>query len=151
MYPCLGVTAFVQAEVGNRERARALLTELADQWSQTEVAYGAPADMGIAWLDILGPESWCACYDRDDSEPTVWREAVRALVDEDYARAVELYERTGAVSDVAAAQLYAARKLVESGRRAEADIYLQPALAFYRSVRATLRVRQGEALLAATA
>ena len=151
MYPCLGVTAFVQAEAGNRERARALLTELADQWSQTEVAYGAPADMGIAWLDILGPESWRACYDRGDSEPTVWREAVRALVDEDYARAIEVYEATGAVTDVAAAQLYAARKLVESGRRAEADIYLQPALAFYRSVRATLRVRQGEALLAATA
>jgi tetratricopeptide (TPR) repeat protein len=151
MYPCLGVTAFVQAEAGNRERARALLTELADQWSQTEVAYGAPADMGIAWLDILGPESWRACYDRDDSEPTVWREGVRALVDEDYARAIEVYESTGAVTDVAAAQLYAARKLVESGRRAEADLYLQPALSFYRSVRATPRVRQGEALLAATA
>jgi class 3 adenylate cyclase len=57
----------------------------------------------------------------------------------------------GAVTDVAAAQLYAARKLVEGGRRAEADAYLQPSLSFYRSLRATHRVRQGEALLAATA
>jgi len=56
-----------------------------------------------------------------------------------------------AVTDVAAAQLYAARKLVEAGRRPEAELYLQPALSFYRSVDAAHRVRQGEALLAATA
>ena len=70
---------------------------------------------------------------------------------EEFGHAVDAYERTGAVIDVAAAQLYAARKLVEAGRRSEAELYLQPALAFYRSVGATLRVRQGEALLAATA
>jgi hypothetical protein len=64
---------------------------------------------------------------------------------------VEIYEQTGARMDVAAVQLHAARKLVEAGRRAEADLYLHPALAFYRAVGATRRVQQGEALLAATA
>jgi tetratricopeptide (TPR) repeat protein len=82
---------------------------------------------------------------------TAWLEGGRALADGDYSRAIEIYERAGAVPDVAAAQLYAARKLVEAGRRAEADVYLQPALAFYRGVGASRRVRQGEALLAATA
>jgi hypothetical protein len=82
---------------------------------------------------------------------TGWREAALALADDDYPRAIEVYEATGAVTDVAAAQLYAARKLVEGGRRTEADAYLQPSLSFYRSVRATHRVRQGDALLAATA
>jgi class 3 adenylate cyclase len=82
---------------------------------------------------------------------TKWLEAARALADGDFRHAVEIYEITDAMSDTAAAQLYAARKLVEAGRRAEAELYLQPALAFYRSVRATGRVRRAEALLAATA
>jgi hypothetical protein len=63
----------------------------------------------------------------------------------------ELRAGNPAVIDVAVERLYAARKLVEAGRRSEADTYLQPALALYRSIGATLRVRQGEALLAATA
>ena len=40
---------------------------------------------------------------------------------------------------------------VADGRRAEADVQLQKALAFYRSVGATRYIREGEALLAATA
>jgi hypothetical protein len=144
------VTAFVQAEAGITQRARALLLELADAWAERELAYGAPADMAITWLETLGAESWRERYDTDSAVATAWREAAPALAD-DYPRAIEVYEATGAVTDVAAAQLYAARKLVEGGRRAEADAYLQPSLSFYRSLRATHRVRQGEALLAATA
>jgi class 3 adenylate cyclase/tetratricopeptide (TPR) repeat protein len=151
IYPALATTAFVQAEAGNARRTRELLLELADQWSEIEIAYGAPADMAIAWLESLGHDRWRQCYDRPNASQTAWLTAVRALIDEDYARAIDVYERTGAVTDVAAAQLYAARKLVEAGRRAEADLYLQPALSFFRSVRATRRVRQGEALLAASA
>jgi len=41
--------------------------------------------------------------------------------------------------------------LVEEGRRAEADEHLRRALAFYRSVRATRYIREGETLLAASA
>jgi class 3 adenylate cyclase/tetratricopeptide (TPR) repeat protein len=151
MYPALAITAFVKAEAGDRESARALLLELADRWSEREISYGAPADMAIAWLEHLGGDLWRERYDTPDASPTAWLLAVRALIDEDYARAVEVYESTGAVTDVAAAQLYAARKLVDAGRRAEAELYLQPALSFFRSVRATRRVRQGESLLAATA
>ena len=141
----------VQAEVGNVDRARELLLELADQWSQREVAYGAPADMAIAWLETLGPESWRERYDRDPTVRNAWWQAVSALVDEDYPRSIAVYETTGAVTDVAAARLYAARKLLEVGRRSEAELYLQPALSFFRSVRAARRVRQGEALFAASA
>jgi hypothetical protein len=49
------------------------------------------------------------------------------------------------------ARMSAAQLLVEQGRRAEADEQLQRALAFYRSVGASLYVRQGESLLAASA
>jgi class 3 adenylate cyclase len=151
MYPALGVSAFVHAEAGDHDRATALLRELADLWAEREVAFGAPCDMVVAWLDHLGVDVWRAKYDHDDAVPTVWLEGARALVKQDFARAVQVYERTGAVIDVAAAQLYAARKLVEAGRRAEADLYLQPALALYRSLGATSRIRQTEALLAASA
>jgi class 3 adenylate cyclase/tetratricopeptide (TPR) repeat protein len=151
MYPALAVSAFVHAEAGDRDRATELLTELADRWSEREMAYGAPCDMAVVWFDRLGTDVWRQKYDHDAAVQTAWLEAGRALADEDFVHAVEVYERTGAVIDVAAAQLYAARKLVESGRRAEADAYLHPALSLYRSLGATQRVRQGEALLAASA
>ena len=48
-------------------------------------------------------------------------------------------------------RLRAAESLVAQGRRAEADVQLQKARAFYRSVGATRFIREGEALLAATA
>ena len=151
MYPALAFTALVHAETGDSETATALLTELAERWSEVEIAYGAPADMVIVFLDHLGADVWRAKYDGDAAEQTPWLEAARALADEDFRRAIEVYERAGAVPDVAAVQLYAARKLVDAGRRREADLYLAPALSFYRSVGATRRVRQGEALLAASA
>ena len=51
----------------------------------------------------------------------------------------------------ACCRLCAAEAYVAQGRRAEADEQLRPALAFYRSVGATRYVREGEALLAASA
>jgi class 3 adenylate cyclase len=41
--------------------------------------------------------------------------------------------------------------LVTHGRRADADVQLQQALAFYRRAEATFFIRRGEALLAASA
>jgi hypothetical protein len=42
-------------------------------------------------------------------------------------------------------------RLIEQDRRAEADVELQRALAFYRSVGATRYIRQAEGLLAESA
>jgi hypothetical protein len=55
----------------------------------------------------------------------------------------------GSLPDEALARLRAADKLVADGRRAEADEQLGRALAFFRSVGATVYVREAEALLAA--
>jgi hypothetical protein len=57
----------------------------------------------------------------------------------------------GIVTNEAFFRLRAAEQLVDEGRRAEADEQLRRALAFYRSVGATRYVREGEALLAASA
>jgi hypothetical protein len=62
-----------------------------------------------------------------------------------------VYGRIGALPDEAYARLRAARALVEHGRRAEADLQLERSLAFFRRAGATAYVREGEALLAASA
>jgi len=149
VYPALAVTGFVHGEAGDAVRASQLFREMASMWAEREVAYGAPCDMVVAWFDYLGVDVWRDKYSAHD--PTPWLEAGRALAAEDFVTAVDIYEETGAIIDVAAAQLYAARKLVEAGRRAEAEGYLQPALSRYRSLGAKHRVRKGESLLAATA
>jgi class 3 adenylate cyclase/tetratricopeptide (TPR) repeat protein len=78
--------------------------------------------------------------------------AAEALARGDYSRAAELYAEIGARPNEAYTRLRAAGQLVGGGRRKEADdAQLQSALAFWRSVGATRYVREGEALLAATA
>jgi hypothetical protein len=109
LYPALAVSAFVRSELGEPDAARELLRELADNWAEKEVSYGAPADTVLLWFQYLGLDSWRAQYDTSDVYPTAWLRGGRALADEDFAGAVEIYEQTGARMDVAAAQLYAAR------------------------------------------
>jgi tetratricopeptide (TPR) repeat protein len=80
-----------------------------------------------------------------------WAEAARLVLGGDFMGAAEVYAAMGSLPDEADARLRAARSLVDAGSRAEADAQLQRALAFYRSVGATRYLRQGEALLAASA
>jgi hypothetical protein len=57
----------------------------------------------------------------------------------------------GAVSSEASARLLLAGALLQEHRRSEADVELQRALTFYRSVGATRYIREGEALRAESA
>jgi tetratricopeptide (TPR) repeat protein len=82
---------------------------------------------------------------------TRWFEVVRAYVAGDFAAAAEILVQTGSKPEEAEARLRAAERLVAEGRRAEADEQLRQAIDFYRSVRATRYIREGEALLAASA
>ena len=69
----------------------------------------------------------------------------------DLSGAADLLGEIGAVAQEAFLRLKSAEQLVHAGRRAEADEELSRALAFYRAVGATRHVREGEALLAASA
>ena len=80
-----------------------------------------------------------------------WIRAARAVAVGDLAVAAEIFEGIGARAHEAFYRLRTAEQLVSEGRRAEADQQLGSALAFYRSVRATHYIREGEALLAASA
>jgi predicted negative regulator of RcsB-dependent stress response len=68
-----------------------------------------------------------------------------------WAEAADAYAEMGARPFGALAALRAAEAYVSEGRRAEADEQLSSALEFWRSVGAKRYVREGEALLAASA
>jgi hypothetical protein len=80
-----------------------------------------------------------------------FRDAAWSLVEGEPAEAADTLFETGHLDDEAAARLRAAEKLLEEGRRAEADVQLEKALAFYRSVDATRYLAKAESLLAESA
>ena len=100
-------------------------------------------------MKALGRASELRTFLEDFPRPTRWHGAALAILDGDYARAADLLDELGIVSLSAEARLNAATAFAASGRQAEADAQLRPALEFFRSVGATRYVREAEALLAA--
>jgi class 3 adenylate cyclase/tetratricopeptide (TPR) repeat protein len=144
-----GARAFCPTD---RRQADELAREFFAEWRST--AWRMPAE----WLADLGAA--LAVVDRLDelmeaaegvSVRTPWLEAAIALASGEFLRAAEIYNAIGHVPDEAYARLRAAEALVGEGRRAEADAELERALVFWRSVGATAYIREGEALLAASA
>jgi tetratricopeptide (TPR) repeat protein len=148
----LGVT-FVSMTIGNEARARqlfdeslALLGELGQLgWAATELGWLAR----VAWK--LGRSDEFLAAVKDEPLQTPWLLAARAIAEGDFVRAADIYAEIGDTPAEAFSRLGAAEALLAEGRRAEADEQLRPALAFFRSVRASRYVREGEALLAASA
>jgi class 3 adenylate cyclase/tetratricopeptide (TPR) repeat protein len=87
-----------------------------------------------------------------DARPEVpWHQIAAAIVRGDLESAAKRLHELQIAPLEAAVRLLAAERLAAGGRRAEADAQLHDALAFYRSVGATRYIREGEALLAASA
>ncbi len=84
----------------------------------------------------------------DDS---LWVRAAASFAAGDLRRAADICGVMGAVTEEARDRLWLAESLIKQNRRAEADIELQRALAFYRSVGATRYVLEAETLLAVSA
>lgn len=82
---------------------------------------------------------------------TPWVEAARAYATGRLARAADVLDEIGDCSTAAYVRLRAAEQLLAERHRAEGDEQLRRALAFYHSVGATRYVREGEALLRASA
>jgi hypothetical protein len=75
-----------------------------------------------------------------------WHEAALAIVERDYRRAAEIYERVGARPAEAEARLDAADSLIHRGEIEEGDRELERSLAFWRSVGATAEIAKAESL-----
>jgi tetratricopeptide (TPR) repeat protein len=153
MWPALSVGARVFA-YSDSQKASDHVNEVLSQWKA--LAFAVPlasdwlGDLAIA-LDALGRAGELVEAAAAAKSIYPWLEAAAAYAAGDFAGAGDVYGRIGALPEEGYARLRAARALVERGRRAEADLQLERSLAFFRSAGATAYVREGEALLAASA
>jgi class 3 adenylate cyclase len=148
--PILAVAARQRHRHGARVEALQLLDEVEDvmrgttgagyQWDHPFVLAFAHLDARERYRPLLaaGP-------------PNPWVEAALAVCDRNSKRAVELYEGFGAVTLAAEVRLIAAAELNAQGNGAEAAAQAAHAAAFFASVGASMRVRDAEEHLSATA
>jgi hypothetical protein len=145
--PALVYAALISYEQGQRDEADSYVTEvLADP---THTFLNLQTVELATVTKALGRPTELRGFLEDFPRPTRWHGAALAILDGDYARAADLLDELGMVSLSAHARLNAATAFAASGRQAEADVQLRPALEFFRSVGATRYVRQAEAVLAA--
>ena len=147
LYPAVALSCCVLAEAGRVEEGRQLFDEL--------IAAGPRAflnwDSDLIWAPVL--------LDRRDEMRAVlptplhtpWLRAAKAVLDGDFRQAAVIFDSIGDTVSAAIARLRNAAELLNTGHRADADQPLQEALAFFRSVGAKRFVREGEALLDASA
>jgi hypothetical protein len=140
--------------VTDRGRAERLASELFSEWERHGLGIGADSgwlpDLAVALVALGGTSELPALLERSRVK-TRWRSAAAAYVSGDFAIAADTYSAMGALPEEAEARLRAAEALVREGRRAEADDELNRSLAFWRSVGASAYVREGEALMVASA
>jgi class 3 adenylate cyclase len=152
LHDALSRWARVMVEVGRLEEASAALDELlaladADHSSE-ELEGNLPATEAARRLGRA--EEIRGRLEEKRSSANAWHEAILAYLRGDFRAAADRYRTIGTLDREARVRLAAAEALVAEGRDAEANIELERALAFFRSVGATRYVREAEALLAPT-
>jgi tetratricopeptide (TPR) repeat protein len=153
LHPALAFAAFAFASVDRDRDAEPLVDELLalDVAGLRQVPAASPV-FDLVWVvSALGRSAELLHGLEHTNVPSPWTEAAAEIARGEYDRAADIYSEMGMVPNEAYTRLRAAEHLVREGRRAEADEQLTRALAFYRSVRATRYIREGEALLAASA
>jgi class 3 adenylate cyclase/tetratricopeptide (TPR) repeat protein len=148
-----GIAAVTFLSAGNQTRAGETLDEiLAEVRRLPQIGFGAVWAHGWAWVAwVLGRTEELLAALEDEPLQTPWVESARAIAVGDFRRGADILAGIGRPAFEMFYRLRAAEVLAAEGRRAEADEQLRPALAFYRGVGATRYVREGEALLAASA
>jgi thioredoxin-like negative regulator of GroEL len=133
---------------GRQEGAGEVADELLASWRETEPR-GAAAALEMAWVlrALRRNPEYLELLERQ-ARVTRWFEAGRCVASGDLVGAADRCAEIGSRPDEAYGRLQAAEALLAEGRRHEADEQLRPALAFYRSVRATRYIGEAEALLA---
>jgi tetratricopeptide (TPR) repeat protein len=143
--------AEVLLEAGRSVEASVLADEALEFGDRLVLLANDLAMVDAAWLmlDLGRAQAYSVLL--SDAVEVPWVEAAAAVCAGEFLRAADVLAEIGYRPGEAYARLRAAKQLVEDGRRAEADVELQRALAFWREVGATRYVREGEALLAASA
>ena len=153
LHPDLSRAALIFQSTSNEQRADETLSEALEGLRELHRFGFAANDLpSLAWVAVMrGREPELIELVERESFVSPWLRATAAVLAHDFRGAAEIYAEMGSPAHDAFYRLRAAEQLVAEGRRAEADEQLRPALAFYRSVGATRYVREGEALLAASA
>ena len=143
----------VHAETGDEGNARALFDEaLARLEELPQLGFGVFYAHNLAWFGrVFDRETEVDALFSATPMKSRWLDAGRAVLADDLLGATAILADIDAPTFEAFFRLRFAEQLLSRGRRAEADEPLHAALGFYRRVRATRYVREGEALLAATA
>ena len=148
LQPALGCHIRVDLARGRVEQARELARELVSMLERSASTFGVMMlALNADQLNVREAMPGILATRADRA----WVRAAAAVLEGDFVRAADIAAEHAFVVYEAELRLRAAEALVAEGRRAEADVQLQQALAFYRSVGATRFIREGEALLAATA
>jgi class 3 adenylate cyclase/tetratricopeptide (TPR) repeat protein len=153
LWPALAFYARIAFAAGREKEAEAVVDELLERWRKRPrelLPFNWVVD--LVWvLRALGRVHDFQSVATHAHATTRWLEAAKALASGDLRGGAEAFAVMGDVADEAYARLRTAEGLAAEGRRAEADEQLRQALTFYRSVGATNYIREGEALLSATA
>jgi class 3 adenylate cyclase/tetratricopeptide (TPR) repeat protein len=152
-HPDMAVAAAIFLSVGNAARAEETLVESVDRMRELpRLGFAAMELPNLGWVAAsLGREAELVDVLEREQFRSPWLRAGLAAASGDFRAVADIFGEMGITAYEAFFRLRAAEQLVAEGRRAEADEQLRPALAFYRGVQATRYVREGEALLAATA
>ncbi len=150
LLPALARAAHVRRELGDRAGADVLASEFLSALSAGHVGFAIASTHELSWtLTALGRGRELVSALSGETDP--WARAAVAYAEEDPVRAAEISAENGAVAEAAYASLAAARLDAEQSRQTGAHDQLGRALSFYRSVGANRYVREGEALLSASA
>jgi hypothetical protein len=151
VYPTVVTCTHVFCERGDTARA----SQLADEFlAELRVGTGAgqiPDSLHMLAWTLLALGRGRELIDVLPSTESPWAQAAAAFAAGNLRRAADICGGMGAATEEARDRLWLAEALIDQYRRAEADVELQRALAFYRSVGATRYIRQAESLLAASA
>jgi tetratricopeptide (TPR) repeat protein len=153
LWPSLAVNALTLAG-RDPDQAAGLIDELLSDWEGrgwpiSALSEWSPSGAVVVVSTGRGERFLDGAERLVDRSP--WLRAAVAYVAGDPSSAADVYRELGALPEEARARLRAAELLVREGRRAEADVELERALAFWRTAGATAYIREGEALLAASA
>jgi tetratricopeptide (TPR) repeat protein len=153
LHSVLSMASFIFVLTENDQPARRTVREAVDAYRElSRLGFVAVELPHLAWAaqKVGSGEEVLSVIGREPFR-SPWAQAAEAVAGGDFHAAAEVFASIGALSGEAFFRLRAAEALVAQGRQAEADEQLRPALAFYESVGATRYVREGEALLAASA
>jgi class 3 adenylate cyclase len=152
LFLTVAAAAHIYWEIGEQETAAILAGEFVDA-----VVSAQPLGFAVSWIHVLAWTATKAGRGRELAQALAevrqvpWVQAAIAFCNGDQVTAAEICGELGVIAQEAYARLAAAQTLTSQGRRGEADAQLRRALGFYRSVGATRYVREGEALLPASA